>query len=259
MPRWKAGKSAKRSEAAKGCARARAHRSEGRDYVESGSYDTTPCAVWYRTRAPETVRSKIVDTRDGVRVCEATYPTVGAMVTIPGGVVHSTAPPAANLERRRQLLDEMFAFPAPSNAVGDLSHVVEGPPIDEEHTRQLAAIARDLMNDAAVPTFKYPRIHVAVDEGFKKKIRAGDSVGFERYASRVRTSLSEFPHLCTFEEAHVLVQTNASARFGAHIDKMQGDNDAHPVGHATVIFLGGASKLTLFFLGARKRKRRRAQ
>ena len=109
--------------------------------------------------------------------------------------------------------------------------------------RELVQIMCNLNNDANAPMFMYPHVHAGVDEGFKKKIRSGDAVGFERYAPRLRAALNASPSLCEFVEAHVLVQSNASACFNAHVDRLQGDNDAHPVGHATVFHLGDAMKL----------------
>lgn len=213
-----------------------------------------PHALWYRTHLPPP-GATVVAARNGAHVCEVAYSVPGAGVDIPGGLVHGTAPSTVEPAERERMLENMFQFVAPPAGADAPSTINEIVPLDAVCVRELVQVMRDLNNDENVPMFMYPHVHAGVDEGFKKKIRSGDAVGFERYAPRLRAALNASPSLCEFVEAHVLVQSNASACFNAHVDKLQGDNDAHPVGHATVFHLGDAMKLALFFVGGRKRRR----
>ena len=216
-------------------------------------------AVWYRTDVRPEERGVIVAERNGAYVCEVAYSKLGAGVNIPGGLVHSTAPSANDHATREWLLDDMFAFAA--TAPASAPHVTEIEPLDEACVRELVEIMQNLIDNKKVGTFLYPHVHKEEggDVGFKKKIKSGDDC-FDRYAARMHKALAASPSLCGFTEAHVLMQSSASARFSAHVDKMQGDDDTHPVEHATVIYLGDEMKLALFFVGARStRKRSRAE
>ena len=187
-------------------------------------------------------------------VYQTSYRQPGAVLRIPGGVVHSTAP--TEEEERTALLQQMLAYEAPAlPRCAERCMVTEVALLEDVVVERLRETGERLLADVDIDCFHFTSIHSAVDYGFKKKVRVGDAIGFERYGNMLRGHLEGVLNFgASFEEAHVLRQGNASARFGAHVDKMQGDDDAHPVGHALVIDLGKGMKLAVFFVGSRQRK-----